>query len=266
MIFYSEKHKFNDNRIRSKYNSHKFTIYKILIIAYTTGILWLRRNPLSLVFTAITPFSLLFVLFIISDGQYTQFAISGSLVMALVGYGLALGQDITYYKTEYKIQDMFVASPVSPLTYMTGLALSEILFGFPALVVLLFLIFYIGVSLLYVPLLIFIILIVWISTSSIGFFLSSHMLHMKNATQIISFVNIFLAILPSVFYSIHKLPETLQYVSYVVPTTHASLMIQYAMGFDTPPNWSLLIGISVQLVYAIGFITLAKAHAIWRET
>ena len=86
---------------------------------------------------------LLFFLFIISDGQYTQFAISGSLVMALVGYGLALGQDITYYKTEYKIQDMFVASPVSPLTYMTGLALSEILFGFPALVVLLFLIFYI---------------------------------------------------------------------------------------------------------------------------
>ena len=43
-------------------------------------------------------------------------------------------------------------------------------------------------------------------------------------------------------------------------------MIQYAMGFDTPPNWSVLIGISVQLVYAIGFITLAKAHAIWRET
>jgi ABC-2 type transport system permease protein len=266
MIFYSKKHNFNYNKIRSNYLVHKFTIHQILIIAYTTGILWLRRNPLSLVFTAITPFSLLFVLFIISDGQYTQFAISGSLVMALVGYGLALGQDITYYKTEYKIQDMFVASPVSPLTYMTGLALSEILFGFPALLVLLFLIFYIGVSLFYVPLLIFIILIVWISTSSIGFFLSSHMLHMKNATQIISFVNIFLAILPPVFYSIHKLPEALQYVSYIVPTTHASLMIQYAMGFDTPQNWSVLIGISVQLVYAIGFITLAKVHAIWRET
>src|SRR5918996_3940984 len=161
-----------------KNNSYIFILYQILIIAYTTGILWLRRNPLSLIFSAITPFSLLFVLYIISDGQYTQFAISGSLVMALVGYGLALGQDITYYKTEYKIQDMFVASPISPLIYMTGLALSEILFGFPALVVLLFLIFYIGVSFLYIPLLIFIILIVWFSTSSMGFFLSSHMLHM----------------------------------------------------------------------------------------
>ncbi len=55
-----------------------------------------------------------------------------SLVMALVGYGLALGQDISFYKTEYKIQDVFVASPVSSLTYMTGLALSQILFGLPA--------------------------------------------------------------------------------------------------------------------------------------
>ncbi|HET7643947.1 MAG TPA: ABC transporter permease, partial [Nitrososphaeraceae archaeon] len=144
-----------------------------MIIAYTTGILWLRRNPLSLVFSAITPFSLLFVLFIISNGAYTQFALSGSLVMALVGYGLALGQDITYYKTEYKIQDMFVASPVSSLTYMIGLALSEILFGLPALVILLFLVFYLGVSLVYIPLFLFIVIIIWISTSSMGFFLSS---------------------------------------------------------------------------------------------
>ena len=111
-----------------------FFIYQILVIAYATGILWLKRNPLSLIFSAISPFSLLFVLFVISNGQYTQFALIGSLVMALVGYGLALGQDISYYKIEYKIQDMFVASPVSATTYMIGLALSEILFGFPALI------------------------------------------------------------------------------------------------------------------------------------
>jgi ABC-2 type transport system permease protein len=92
------------------------------------------------------------------------------------------------------------------------------------------------------------------------------MLYMKNATQIISFVNIFLAILPPVFYSISKLPETLQYASYLVPTTHASLMIQYAMGFDTPQNWSLFIGVSVQLVYAMAFLILAKTRALWRET
>src|SRR6476619_3064428 len=126
---------------------------QILIIAYMTGILWLQRNPLSLVFSAISPFSLLFVLFVISNGQYTQFAVAGSLVMALVGYGLALGQDISFYKTEYKIQDVFVASPVSPLTYMTGLAFSELLFGLPALIVLTALAAYFGTSFVNLPLL-----------------------------------------------------------------------------------------------------------------
>src|SRR5215831_20421549 len=162
-------------------------VKQIFLIAHLTGILWLRRNPVSMVFSAISPFSMLFVLFVVSNGHYVQFAVTGSLVMALVGYGLALGQDISFYKTEYKIQDVFVASPVSPLTYMTGLSLSQLLFGFPALVVLA------GLAVLFgtinsILLLISTIFLIWGSMSAMGFFLSSHMLHMRNATQVISFV------------------------------------------------------------------------------
>jgi ABC-2 type transport system permease protein len=229
-----------------------------------TGVLWLRRNPMSLVFTAISPFSLLFVLFVISGGQYIHFAIAGSLVMALVGYGLALGQDISFYKTEYKVQDVFVASPVSPLTYMMGLALSELLFGLPALVVLATLVVYFG-SLLSIPLLISTILLIWGAMSAMGFFLSSHMLHMRNATQVISFVNVILAVLPPVFYSIDIIPAVLRPLAYAVPTTHASLMLQYIMGMPTPADWSLGFGFAVQIAYLVGLITLAKTKAIWRE-
>ena len=101
--------------------------------------------------------------------------------------------------------------------------------------------------------------------SAIGFFLSSHMLHMRNATQVISFVNVFLAVLPPVFYSIERLPLELQYVAYLVPTTHASLMLQYTMGFPTPEEWSIVLGFGVQFAYLIGFIVLAKTKALWRE-
>lgn len=238
---------------------------QILLIAYMTGILWLRRNPVSLLFSAISPFSLLFVLFIVSNGQYLQFAVSGSLVMALVGYGLALGQDISFYKTEYKIQDVFVASPVSALTYMTGLALSQILFGLPALMVLTFLTAYLGTSISVVPLLILTIFLIWGAMSSIGFFLSSHMLHMRNATQIISFVNVILAVLPPVFYSIERLPLELQYIAYAVPTTHASLMLQYIMGIPTPEGWNVGLGLAIQVIYLVGFVLLAKTKAVWRD-
>ena len=240
-------------------------VKQIFLIAYLTGILWLRRNPVSMVFSAISPFSMLFVLFVISNGHYVQFAVVGSLVMALVGYGLSLGQDISFYKTEYKVQDIFVASPVSSLTYMTGLALSELLFGFPALTVLAVLAAFFGNSINTLPLLISTIFLTWGSMSAMGFFLSSHMLHMRNATQVISFVNVILAVLPPVFYTIRRLPSDLQYVAYLVPTTHASLMLQYTMGFPTPKEWSVALGLLVQVGYLIGFVILARTKAIWRE-
>jgi ABC-2 type transport system permease protein len=221
---------------------------------------------MSLVFTAISPFSLLFVLFVVSNGQYVHYAVAGSLVMALVGYGLALGQDISFYKTEYKIQDVFVASPVSPLTYMMGLALSELLFGLPALTVLAGLVVYFGAPIATIPLLIATVVLLWSSMSAMGFFLSSHMLHMRNATQVISFVNVVLAVLPPIFYPVTNLPESLQYLTYAVPTTHASMMFQHIMGLPTPDNWSLGLGFAVQVAYLVGFVALAKTKAIWRET
>ncbi|MDQ6865689.1 MAG: ABC transporter permease [Thermoproteota archaeon] len=251
--------------IRVKRSKGFLILKQVLLIAYLTGILWLRRNPISMVFSAISPFSLLFVLFVVSNGHYIQFAVAGSLVMALVGYGLALGQDISFYKTEYKIQDVFVASPVSPLTYMTGLALSQLLFGFPALAVLTVLAAFFGTSISNIPLLISTIFLIWGSMSAMGFFLSSHMLHMRNATQVISFVNVILAVLPPVFYSIGRLPLDLQYLAYIVPTTHASLMLQYTMGLPTPKEWSIALGLLVQVSYLIGFVMLAKTKAIWRE-
>lgn len=246
-------------------NSLMLPVKQACLIAYSTGILWLQRNPMSLVFTAISPFSLLFVLFVVSNGQYTHYAVAGSLVMALVGYGLALGQDISFYKTEYKIQDIFVASPVSPLTYMMGLALSELLFGLPALTVLAALVVYFGAPLLAIPLLIATILLLWSSMSAMGFFLSSHMLHMRNATQVISFVNVVLAVLPPIFYPVTNLPDGLRYLAYVVPTTHASMMLQSIMGLPTPADWSVGLGFAVQVAYLVGFVMLAKTKAIWRE-
>lgn len=240
-------------------------VNQIFLIAYVTGFLWLRRNPLSLVFTAISPFSLLFILFVVSNGQYVQFAVAGSLVMALVGYGLALGQDISLYKIEYKMQDVFVASPVSPITYMLGLAFSELLYGLPALIVLITLAAFFSTSIAFIPLLLLNVILIWGTMSSIGFFLSSHMLHMRNATQLISFVNVVIAVVPPVFYPISTLPEPLQIASYFVPTTHASLMLQYSMGFPIPDGWSIYLGLLVQAIYFGFFMLIAKKRALWRE-
>jgi ABC-2 type transport system permease protein len=136
----------------------------------------------------------------------------------------------------------------------------------PALAVLASLVFYIGAPITSIPFLIATILLIWGSMSAMGFFLSSHMLHMRNATQIISFVNVVLAVLPPVFYTVNMVPEMLQPLAYALPTTHASLMFQYIMELETPVGWSPGFGFAVQLAYLVGFVALARTKALWRES
>jgi ABC-2 type transport system permease protein len=238
---------------------------QICLIAYTTGILWLRRHPMSMAFSVVEPASLLFVLFLFSGGENIQFALAGSLILMIVGTGLAVGQDIFYYKTEVKIQDYFVASPVSSVAYMIGIALSDLLFDLPALAVLsLFAVFFVT-SIVHVFLMIPILILVWGMTSAIGFFLSSHISHLRRASEVIYLVEVSLAMFPPVFYSIEQLPLEAQYFAYAVPTTHSSLMLQHIMGFSTPQEWSVGLGFGIQVAYFIGFLILAKTKAIWTE-
>ena len=120
----------------SSSSSFTLSIKQAFLIAHINGLLWLRRYPASIIFTAMIPFSFLFIVFVIGGGQYTHLALSGSLVAAAAGYGLATGNNIINWKVEYKLQDVFVSSPVSSFTYMVGMALAELLFGLPAFVVL----------------------------------------------------------------------------------------------------------------------------------
>jgi ABC-2 type transport system permease protein len=179
---------------------------QIMYVSYFAGILWLRRNPMSLAFATLSPFSLLFILLIISNGQYIQFAVAGSLVVTMVSFGLGLGEDIAYYRIDYKIQDIFVASAISQVAYMTGMTLSELFFGLPVMFILFFLALHFGAHITDLPTIICTALLIWGTMSSLGFFLSTHMSHTRNVRQIIAFVTVIMTVMPPVFYSVDKLP------------------------------------------------------------
>jgi ABC-2 type transport system permease protein len=243
-----------------------FTARRAFRIAYIHGILFLRRNPVSPLLSAATPFSLLFVLFVITGGDYVDFAILGSMVMALVTVGLAVGQDVVTYRVEHKLQDIIVSSPISSLTYMMGLALGQLLFGVPSLVILAILVVYLGgMSLFYIPLFIAMIFLMWGTMSAIGFLISSRISHQRTTNQVITTVNIGLGVLPPVYYSVDLLPQQLHYLAYFVPTTHASLILQYMSGLATPPEWSLAFGFTALIAFLVGFLLLAGRKATWGD-
>ncbi len=240
-------------------------INQVLRIAYFSGVIWLRRNPMSLVFSILSPFSIMFLLLIISDGEYIQFAIAGSLVMTMVAFGLSLGEDVLYYKLDYRMQDLFVASPVSQFSFMIGLAISELMFGLPAIMILFYLTFYFGASITVLPIIIVSVILIWGAMSALGFFVSSFLSHTRNVRQVVSFITVLIAVIPPVFYSVDVLPEEVRYITYMLPTTHASLVIQHYMGFQTPDSWSIYYAFIVQGAYLFAFIVLANKRAVWRE-
>jgi ABC-2 type transport system permease protein len=232
-------------------------------LAYPHGILFLRRNPVSPLLNAATPFSLLFIVFVITGGSYVHLALVGSLVMALATVGLAVGQDVVVYRMEHKLQDIFASSPVSTLTYMAGLALSQLLFGMPSLAILTGLVIFLGgIPLFYVPVLIVTMLLVWASMSALGFFISSRISHQRVTNQIITTVNIGFGVVPPVFYSMALLPQQLHILAYLAPTTHASLILQQIAGLPTPADWSIGIGFGALGASLIAFLLLASLKTV----
>jgi ABC-2 type transport system permease protein len=259
-----------DRPENNRHFSPSFTlpIRQAFLIAHINGLLWLRRYPASITFTALIPFAFLFIVFVIGGGRYTHMAFAGSLVSAAASYGLATGNNIISWKVDYKLQDIFVASPVSSFTYMAGIALAELLFGLPAFVLLASFVVIFSSNFLFSGVIVTVmVLLVWASTSSIGYFISTRATHPRFVESFIAFLRIAIVVVPPVFYPVSIVPtEELRYISFAIPTTQASLILQYGMGTpQTLEGWSPEMGFAVISAYMAGFALIAKTKAVWRE-
>jgi ABC-2 type transport system permease protein len=235
-------------------------------LSYYLGIVPMIRIPTLLPFVFATPFTILFILFV--SGQPTLFAygLSGAITMTVAQQGLFLGADLTNYKIEHKFQSVVVASPVSPFTYMFSVAVSELAFAVPALVILLAILAYRtpGANALTIAGILLVSVLTWITTSSIGFFLSTYVLNTRTAFLTVSFISIILSVLPPVFYPMQVLPAQVRWLSELVPTTHASVLIQGLSGLPVDYTQTLTSWVALP-VFAVSFMALALLKARWRE-
>ena len=232
-------------------------------IMYYLGFTPMLRNPLFIAFVFSTPFTLLFILFVATGGAALPFGLAGALTMVTTELGLFVGTDLASYKIQNRFQDVVVASPVSPLTYMFGVALSELIFGSPALLVLFGLIAWHGASLPTLAATVGVVVLLWITATSLGFFFSAYAPNTQNAFIINGFITTMLSVLPPVYYSLSVLPRFLVPLAVIVPTTEASSLFQGAigLGYSIAP----VVSFSVLLAATLILLLLVSFKMRWRE-
>jgi ABC-2 type transport system permease protein len=235
-------------------------------LSYYLGLLPAVRIPTLLPFVFSTPFTLLFILFVTGKGTAFAFGIAGAITMTVSQQGLALGADLTNFKIEHKFQYMVVASPVSAATYMFSMAISELAFAALPLIILMAITAYTvaGVTAITMVEVVTVILMTWITTSSIGFFLSTYILNTRTAFLTVSFISIIFSVIPPVFYPLQFIPTEFQWLAEFAPSTHSSVLIQNALGLSSGASQVTISWVALPSFAAI-FLLLALYKAKWRE-
>lgn len=238
--------------------NYKFTF----LLAWYYGIRTISRGPSYIIASLSTPLALLFLVYIISNGALVKYALVGGFIALVASVALQSSGDAAFFRLQLRIQDLYVASGVTPSDYMLGLTLSYLMFSLPG--ILLYAILgtvYHLFTFVSVLLLIFVLALLVIATSSISFIISSSIRHIRNIWGIAGILSIFMTILPPTYYPYNAIPRTYLYLLSFTPVTPAAVVAQYAFGLSPVFHLELY----VLIIETIVFFSFARFLTIWRE-
>ena len=239
---------------------------QVLAAVLVNAVYAMKNYPVVLINTVLSPLSFLLVIFFVSRGALIGQAIEGALIMSMFSSGMGLQSDLSHLKNDFKLQDMVVSSPTTPLLYVGGMAISELVYSFPALAVLTALAaVFLRPSSVGAVSLIAVMLLMFLTSVCLGFTLSTFSSDIMQSYAMSSLISILFSTLPPVYYPITYIPLPYRYLAYLSPTTYAAGIAQNATGFLQLSSMSLLLDWAV-LIGLTSFLALVAAKkARWRE-
>ena len=239
---------------------------EILASILVNSVYEMRNFPIVLINTVLSPLSFLLVIVFVSHGSLLGEAIQGGFIMSMFSAGIGLQGDLSHLKNDFKLQDMVVSSPTSWQTYMFGMAISEVVYSLPALVVLAVLGYYF-MSLSVFGMLAFagVLILMFLTSIAIGFTLSTFSTDIVQSFAFSRLISTLFSTIPPVYYPITYIPLPYRYIAYLSPTTYAAELAQNAAGYlplsftATALNWVILVVVTVSL------FVVARTKARWRE-
>ncbi len=238
--------------------NYKFTF----LLSWYYGIRTISRGPSYIVAALSTPLALLFLVYIISDGSLVKFALAGGFIAIVASVALQSSGDAAFFRLQLRIQDLYVASGVSPSDYMIGLTLSYLMFSLPGIVLYAILgVLYHLFTVYAVLMLVLVLFLLVIATSSISFIISSSIRHIRNIWGIAGILSILMTILPPTYYPYNAIPRVYLYILSFTPVTPAAVVVQYSFGLSPP----LPLEFVILVLETIIFFALARFLTRWRE-
>jgi ABC-2 type transport system permease protein len=226
----------------------------------------MKNYPIVLISTVISPLSLLAVVTFVSKGTLFGTAIEGGLIMTFFSSGIALQSDLSHLKNDFKLQDMIVSSPTTARVYMGGMALAEIVYSLPSIVILVALTgIYLHPSLLQIAIMSIVLLVMFAISIALGFMLSTFSADVVQSYAFSRLLSLLFATLPPVYYPITYIPVPFNYLAYLSPTTYAAEIMHSATGYLSISfallvfDWAVLLGVCAIIL----FIAVKKTR--WKD-
>jgi ABC-2 type transport system permease protein len=222
--------------------------------------------PVTLVNTLLAPLSILAVVTFASHGTLLPVAAEGALIMNMVGSGTAMQGDLSHLKNDMRLQDMVVSSPTGAGIYVAGMAISQIVYSLPTLVLLaIFNILFVHLTAIGALILAADMATIFTFAVSLGFFLSTLSTDIVQSWAFAGILSPLLTTIPPIYYPISYIPFPYRYLAYISPTTYAAQIAQSQAGFaalsvlQTAVYWLILI------IITLIFTFIAVKRSRWRD-
>ena len=242
-------------------------IRAVLALVWFDGLLPLRRSPFNLVNFVVSPLTILFFIYIFAGPGKALFALGGGLVAVIVGSCIILETEAAFLRLVVKLQDMFVSSPLSPVTYVVGLSIAQLCNGAAGIVLFSALLGIYGkispTGALEIALAA---VITWSSISALGFTISTFARDVRDLWVYSPLITVALSFLPPVFYPLSIIPGNLRFIAYLAPTTYPARIIQGATGLVNLSATELALDFAGGIAYTLILVLLAVKFSRWRQT
>ena len=244
----------------------KKIINQMIASVLVNSVYAMKGYPTMVISNLLAPVSIIIVVAFASHGTLLGEAVAGGFMMLFISAGLSLQADLSHIKNDFKMQEMIVASPTRAATYLAGMAISELIFIIPSIIVLSVLaVMFIHTTFAAALEVTAVLLVLFIFSLVFGFFLSTFSTDVIQSWSFFGILSVLLTTIPPVYYPITYIPMPWRYLAYISPTTYAAGIVQNALGYLKLSVTMLAIDWIVTVVTLALLLAVAIKKNRWRE-